>query len=175
MFDFKVIFIAGVHGVGKSHFCSEVKNSLGLPAFSASKLIKEIKQAPVDINKKVIDVIENQDYLITGLKNIKTTAKTIILDGHFCLFDDDGIIDISEKTFEEMPLKAIYVLYDNPENIYHRIKNRDNILLSVDIISEQQEREIKRAKFIASLIEAPFYKFHFCDIENAIKDIKNYI
>lgn len=164
--NFNIIFIAGVHGVGKSHFCSQVENNFGLPVFSASQLIREIKLAEIDINKIVIDAEENQEHLIIALKNIKTTSETIILDGHFCLFSDDGIINIPEKIFQKIPLKSIFVLCDYPEKIYQRIKNRDGVALSVDIISELQCREIERAEFIANLIEIPFNKINFCDIDS---------
>jgi adenylate kinase len=164
--SFNIIFIAGVHGVGKSYFCSQIENNFGLPAFSASQLIKEVKISEIDINKKVIDAEENQEHLVVALKNIKTTSKTIILDGHFCLFTDEGIINISEKVFQKIQLKSIFVLYDYPEKIYQRIKNRDGIELSIDIISELQYREIERAEFIANLINIPFNKINFCDIDD---------
>jgi adenylate kinase len=166
MFNFNIIFISGVHGVGKSHFCSQVEKIFRLPTFSASQLIRDVKNSAVDINKKVIDAEENQDYLIAALNNIKTTSKTIIIDGHFCLFNDNGIFNIPETTFQKMPLKSIFVLYDNPEKIYQRIKNRDDVALSVDIISELQHREIERAEFIANLINLPFNKINFCDIDS---------
>lgn len=37
-----VIFIAGVYGVGKSTICNNLNKSLGIPAYSSSKLISEI-------------------------------------------------------------------------------------------------------------------------------------
>jgi adenylate kinase len=172
MLGFEIIFIAGVHGVGKSHLCSQIENALGLPIFSASQLIREEKQAEIDINKKVIDAKENQDHLISALRNIKTDSKIIILDGHFCLFSDEGIINIPEKTFDNMPIKSIFVLYDYPENIYKRTKDRDGDSLSVEIISELQKIEIERAKFIANLIKVPFDKIYFCDTAYSIDRIK---
>jgi adenylate kinase len=176
MFNFNIIFIAGVHGVGKSHFCTQLKNTFKAPIFSASQLIKEVKMAEIDINKKVIDAEKNQEHLIIALKGIKTTSKIILLDGHFCLLNDNGIINVPEEIFHKMPLKAIFVLYDYPEKIYQRMKNRDNTTLSVDIISELQYKEIERAEFIANLINIPFNKIHFCDTDNyCINKIKYFI
>lgn len=169
--NFKVIFIAGVHGVGKSYFCSEVEKILGLPVYSASKLIKEIKQADVDIDKKVIDVKENQDYLITALNTIQTTSKTILLDGHFCLFSDEGIINVPSETFEKIPLQGIFVLHDAAENIYQRLKARGNTSLSVDMISELQEKEMLQALLVASLVKSPLYKFAFHELTDAMEKI----
>ena len=170
MSNFKIIFVAGTHGVGKGYFCSEVANNFGLPVFSASKLIKETKQAEIDINKKVIDAEINQNLLISALKKIKTASKLIVLDGHFCLYSDKGIINVPIKTFIQMPLKSILVLYDFPENIYKRTIDRDTVSLSIDIISDLQERELEQANLIANLVGIPCYKIPFCDISKAIKE-----
>jgi hypothetical protein len=43
--------------------------------FSASQLIREEKKAAIDINKKVIDVRENQNHLISAIKKLKQTQK----------------------------------------------------------------------------------------------------
>ena len=34
-----MIFVSGVHGVGKSYFCNLVKDSVGIETYSASALI----------------------------------------------------------------------------------------------------------------------------------------
>ena len=36
-----MIFVSGVHGVGKSYFCNLVKESTGIETYSASTLIAE--------------------------------------------------------------------------------------------------------------------------------------
>lgn len=38
-----MIFVGGIHGVGKSFFCDAVKNKLGLNSYSASQLIADKK------------------------------------------------------------------------------------------------------------------------------------
>lgn len=39
-----MIFISGIHGVGKSYFCNKVKSLLNVDTYSSSKLIAECKK-----------------------------------------------------------------------------------------------------------------------------------
>ncbi|GAB6142219.1 hypothetical protein JCM14076_29480 [Methylosoma difficile] len=147
MSDFKIIFVSGVHGVGKSTFCSRINQIFGLPFYSASSLIKELKNSAVDVNKQVIDAEENQDYLIIALNNLKPQSETILLDGHFCLLGDKEVIDIPIKTFKSMQIKSILALHDFPETIHQRLLERDGKSLSIETINELQTRELELAEF----------------------------
>ncbi len=40
-----MIFVSGVHGVGKSYFCKLVKDSVGIETYSASALISAKKRS----------------------------------------------------------------------------------------------------------------------------------
>ena len=169
MSEFQIIFISGVHGVGKSHLCSRLNEILGLPVFSASSLIKVAKKSEVDIDKRVIDAENNQDYLISALKNINPQTKNIISDGHFCLYSIDGIIDIDIKTFESMRLKSIITLHDVPEKIYKRMHERDGKSLDVDVIHSLQERELELAQRTANQLNV---KLHIISANESCKNLK---
>ena len=60
-----MIFISGVHGVGKSYFCNIVKDRTGIESYSASKLITERKKQGFPASKLIPDIDENQQYLLT--------------------------------------------------------------------------------------------------------------
>ena len=45
-----MIFISGIHGVGKSHFCNQVEEELNIVTYSASKLIAEKKKQQENIH-----------------------------------------------------------------------------------------------------------------------------
>ena len=52
-----MIFLGGVHGVGKSSMCSEAAQRIGLTVFGASAIIRAERQAPsVDSRTAVRDV-----------------------------------------------------------------------------------------------------------------------
>ena len=66
-----MIFISGIHGVGKSYFCDKVKAELGIDTFSASKLISERKNTGFSSNKLIPDIDENQQYLTAGRQRVE--------------------------------------------------------------------------------------------------------
>lgn len=167
--NFKVIFIAGVHGVGKGHLCSQMSKVLGVPCFSASQLIRNTKQKAVDDQKCVIDAEENQDYLIEALRNLHVSTDYIILDGHFCLHGGDHVIDVPVGTFENMGLRSIVLLQDAAQSIHDRMLDRDGHALEVSIINSLQNNEIERAKCIAELLRVPLCVSAIHDTEASIR------
>lgn len=80
-----MIFISGVHGAGKSYFCKEVKNQLKLNAYSASKLIVDLKKEEFAKDKLIPDIDENQVCLLTAIDGLNESEEQYLLDGHFCL------------------------------------------------------------------------------------------
>ena len=59
-----MIFISGIHAVGKGYFCGLVKKELGIEAYSASDLIAKARNAGFSSDKLVADIEENQQYLL---------------------------------------------------------------------------------------------------------------
>lgn len=66
-----MIFISGVHGVGKTYFCDMVKKELGINAYPASQLIAKKKKAGFDSSKLVSDIDKNQQYLLMAVKELR--------------------------------------------------------------------------------------------------------
>ena len=67
----KVIFVAGIHGVGKTTGCMAVAEELGIPYYTASQIIKgEKASAVVEQSKLVADIDENQRLLIQGVSKL---------------------------------------------------------------------------------------------------------
>ena len=79
-----MIFVTGIHGVGKTFFSQKLATKLGVKSYTASKLISDESSK---VTKKVYDVDTNQKILIRALKEIK--ASQYILDGHVCLIDEE--------------------------------------------------------------------------------------
>ncbi len=55
-----MIFVRGVHGVGKSYFCNLVKDSVGIKTYLGSALIATKKRSGFAKNKLIPDIDENQ-------------------------------------------------------------------------------------------------------------------
>jgi adenylate kinase len=153
--NFDIIFLAGVHGVGKGYVAEYLSSALSMHVFSASSLIKQQKNAPVDHQKKVIDADKNQDHLIEALNMLSIKDEAIILDGHFCLSSTTGIIDIPMLTFQSMTLKAVVLLTAEPELIHQRLLARDGSAMTADEIYNLQNREIDYAKKVSNSLDVP--------------------
>ena len=157
-----MIFISGVHGVGKSYFCNLLKERLGISAYTASQLIAETKQSGFNPDKKVADIDQNQQYLLRAVDNLRSQGAEFLLDGHFCLLNTNGeITRIPEDTFTRLNPDAIVLLTDDPNVIVQRRFARDHVELKVDDIARFQEAEIMYANEVAARLGVPLKKFEF--------------
>ena len=123
-----MIFVSGVHGVGKSYFCNLVKDSVGIETYSASALIATKKRSEFAKNKLIPDIDENQQFLLWAVDELRTLCQNFILDGHFCLLNASGEVQrIPYGTFAMLKPDAIVLLTENPEIIASRRRKRDSI------------------------------------------------
>lgn len=169
-----MIFVSGIHGVGKSHFCAMVKEILGIDTYSASSLIMEKKKCDFSRDKLVSEMDNNQAYLLQALTDLKASKEKFILDGHFCLLNVSGeICRISCETFIAMHPDAIILLTEKEDVISTRRKECDNLEVSPEDICIFQREEKKYAKEIAATLNAQlFISSGADDLHRAIDFIK---
>ena len=151
-----MIFISGVHGVGKSFFCNLLKERLGVVSYSASKLISDKKKTGFAPDKLVADIDENQLFLLEAIKDLRSEGAEFLLDGHFCLLNQEGVITrIPLDTFTTLAPDAIVLLTENPDIIAKRRQDRDGIEHSAADIKAFQNEEIKYSTEVAGLLNVP--------------------
>lgn len=169
-----MVFVSGVHGVGKSFFCDMVKKAIGIESYSASKLIEHKKHATFSQDKLIPDIDDNQPYLLQAVNELKESGVNFILDGHFCLLNSSGkITRISLDTFQALNPDAILLLLEKPDVITARRKERDGIDVSVQSIHDFQQEECSYAKEVAANIGAKlFISYGKEDLSNAIAFLK---
>lgn len=139
----RIVLLSGVHGVGKGYFSDYVLKRKGLYVVTASDLIGEYKKADDAGYKKVLDINENQQFLLYALWKEKKVHNKIILDGHLTLINaEDQIQRISETFVKSVPLDGIVLLQDDPSNIVERQAKRDNVALEKKILEEMQKEEV---------------------------------
>lgn len=145
------IFIAGIHGVGKSTLCKKIENQLSIKHLTASQIIKKYKKASQETSTKYVSNIPtNQSILSEGLKNEIIGQKVVLLDGHFVLLNAEGILSVIDtSTFERLFLSVIITIIDDPIEISKRLFLRDNIYYEVDLLSKMQTAELQQADEIA--------------------------
>ena len=111
-----IVFIGGVHGVGKSTHCQHISERTGLQWFMASALIKAQMQSAIVMQlKTVADPIGNQELLLLGVRNcMRPDQGRALLDGHFTLLNADGeIVAIDIDVFVRLGLESIIVIRDD--------------------------------------------------------------
>lgn len=170
-----MIFISGVHGVGKSYFCNLVKESTGIDCFSVSTLIRERKKQGFPSDKRVADIDENQQYLLAAVDDLRSNLGEFLLDGHFCLLNTEGVITrISLDTFTTLKPEAIILLTEDPEIIAQRRQTRDGVEHKASDIKAFQDEEANYAKEVAELLQVPLkISKGSNDIENTVEFIRS--
>ena len=170
-----MIFISGVHGVGKSYFCDMVKKSTGIESYSASTLITNKKHTGFAKDKLIPDIDDNQQYLLQAIDELRSSGHNFILDGHFCLLNASGeITRIPIDTFKSLNPDAIILLTEAPSVIAARRKERDGVNTSIQNIEEFQQEEYVYAKEVTAEINAKlFVSSGSKDLAQAIKFIKS--
>lgn len=147
----KTYLLTGAHGVGKGYFLKKVENKIeNFIILSASALIGKYKCATDAGYKKVAHVNKNQDVLISALNQEQNNAKkNIILDGHLCVYNSDGLTErIPEYFFIDACIDGIIILQDSEDEILKRINQRDSKIITINDIIKMQDEERKYAEEI---------------------------
>lgn len=120
------IFVAGSYGVGKSTLCNVLSKALDIPTFSAGDLIGNINGEQYGANKAVKNKDVNQDVLGIEVKKKLEQYPTILLAGHFCLFDKSNCVEkLPNSIFEKISIEQILLLEADPLRISTNLSIRD--------------------------------------------------
>ncbi|MGY2683185.1 ATP-binding protein [Pseudomonas tolaasii] len=147
-----MIFVAGIHGSGKTTFCTGLSKVLGVPTYSASALIKEWrKDQSWSEDKRAGQISENQNALISAVNSLRHQGPFFILDGHFVLLSSEGIAtNVDLSVFDELQISGIILLQSAPEIVVQRLKSRDlaswKTPLIVELISAEREQVVKYSR-----------------------------
>lgn len=159
----EIIFVSGVHGVGKGTLCRKLVSIVDLVHLSASDLIRRRKE--LDKNKKVLNAVNNQEILVQEL-NALAQHKKLLLDGHFCLIDTTGnIIKLPIELYERLNISKIILLKSEANTIYQQLLTRDSddSGLNVQNIIDIQEAEIQHAYHVAKNLNIPILEINLAN------------
>lgn len=120
------IFVAGSYGVGKSTLCAALSKQLNIPTYSAGDLISFINGEKYGANKVVRNKDTNQDILATEVEKKLNQYPTILLAGHFCIFDKLNYVEeLPHSVFEKIQMDCILLLEADAERIVYNLNIRD--------------------------------------------------
>ncbi|MHA3383883.1 ATP-binding protein [Yersinia enterocolitica] len=145
-----LIFIAGVHGVGKGYLCSLAEKELQVTHISASKLIKDNSQITFDSSKLTETPDKNQLILLSALEKLTHSKNDLLLDGHFTLINKTGNIEeLKFDIFQKMSLDGVILITEPAKTISKRLLLRDGIEITYDLdklIEVERENAIRITK-----------------------------
>jgi len=166
-----IIFIGGIHGVGKGTICKEIASKTDIIHITASEIIKWNEISSHD-NKLVNNIASTQEKLINGLKNLIKNDKQYLLDGHFCLLNSNGIpCKIDEETFDNINPKIISIVIDDIEKIADRLEKRDNKKYDLKILTVLQKMEMEYAKYLSKKYSIPYIEIKNNDYKSLLNNI----
>ena len=168
-----IIFVGGVHGVGKTTFSQMVSDALKIPTYSAGSLIREHLGETPSHDKKVANVSGNQDVLVEAVRALKLVRQRIILDGHFCLRDKKGLISpVPLRTYQALNVRLAIVVREEPELIQARLHERDGTPQACEEIRQFQDAEQSWASEIAIAMRIPLRVLRSGEVHQAIEYIQ---
>lgn len=151
-----IVFIGGIHGVGKSTVCQQICTQLEINHLSASDLIKwgVLQQ---EVNTKCVENIQHtQDRLIIGLQEAIIKDQMYLLDGHYCLLNNEGSIEqVPQKTFEYMKPVLLSIIISDVIEIGQRLEVRDGTRYDSELLGLMQESELQYAQYLSQVLSIP--------------------
>ncbi|MBM9614711.1 AAA family ATPase [Desulfobulbus rhabdoformis] len=152
----RIVFVAGVHGVGKGYLCDRLTSMIDGEHVTASGLIKGRKE--LGVAKAISGIDANQAILVEELAKFKTTSPFVLLDGHFCLYNQEyEVSSIAPRLFKELNVAYIVMITCAPSVILNRLINRDKNVsnLSTTQLEKLQNSEVEHSRLVAEEINVP--------------------
>ncbi|MFA0630604.1 ATP-binding protein [Vibrio sp. 10N.222.49.A3] len=167
----KLIFISGVHGVGKSTLCKQINKFVDIPTHSCSDIIKSNSEY-VETSKFVDKAEANQKALLFGLSQFK--EQQLLLDGHFCLVGkNNDIIELSYQVFDDIGPSLIINVFADSKEIHRRLLSRDENALPLELIQKLQTQESNNVHEFAKSRNIPVFDYESgSDIEPLLQLLK---
>lgn len=171
-----VIFIGGIHGVGKSTICQHICRELNIEHLSSSDLLKWKDINEDEKNKKVEDIPFTQNRLITGLKKTLQEDKNYLLDGHYCLLNKNNEVErISLDTFKQINPTTLVLILGDVKEIKKRLETRDNKPYEYGLLEHLQNSELAYAKKISEVLNVPLHIGENDDYSNILVSLREMI
>jgi adenylate kinase len=151
------IFLAGVHGAGKTYLAQQLYSQTDLKHTSASTLIKE-ERASLNwgVDKRVSEVNENQIALARAVERYNNSGTKLLLDGHFVLLYSEGFfIRLGSDVFKALNLEGVVLIEANSSLIEKRLFERDRTVLTKDFINQFINLERAQAESVCGELDIP--------------------
>lgn len=148
-----IIFVGGIHGVGKSTICQKICTELNLEYLSASELLKWQEINEDSKNKKVKDISDTQNRLILGLTKRVQKDRYYLIDGHYCLLNSKSEIgNVPLETFKLINPIALGLILGDILEIKNRLEKRDGKSYDKNLLEQMQKNELNHAEWLSKIL-----------------------
>ncbi len=148
-----LLFMGGVHGVGKSTLAEEMPKLMGYQHFNAGDLISARRKKMTKAEKRVQDIKGNQDVLLEEIRRIQTRHRRLLITGHFTLLNQEGKIEpVDVAVFRTMKPDRLILLQGNAEMIRDNLQNRDHKKYDLSFIRKWQAEEKAQARCVSDTL-----------------------
>lgn len=151
------IFVAGVHGAGKTFATELACQRLGLVHATASQLIRQERGlVSWDATKVVADVDLNQLALLSAAKRIRNGGGTLVLDGHFVLRRAPGDHEkLSVDVFRGLECSAVLLFRCAISVLLERLQARQDMSWNAAELADFSEAEEAHGVEVAKALNIP--------------------
>lgn len=154
-----LIFLGGIHGVGKTTVCDKVFKPAGYHCVTASSLISGCCQKAGQ-DKQVDCVSENQVTLLKQLSLEKEINPRLLLDGHFSLVNSKNQIELIDiEVFRAINPSLLILIKGKPEKIIERLNKRDGKQWDMSFVTQFQIIEETHANHVSKELHIPLQVF----------------
>ena len=152
-----IIFLAGVHGAGKTYLATRTAARFGLRHVTASQLIREeLGRANWTQDRRVEDVGANQEALIAAVKRSLDASEELLLDGHFVLRGPHGeLVRLDLTVFSQLGISATVLVEAPHEVVSERLAQRAAPVVDLAHIQVLSVAEREHATRVCSALGVP--------------------
>jgi len=171
-----LIFVAGIHGAGKTSTLTPVCEELKITHVSASELIKkQLGYANWTSSRIVGNFDKNQIALLAAVRNLQETTKEIVIDGHFVLRHSIDVHEpIDAKVFTELMPTGTIIIEETPDVVINRLKERDSTTWRKDEVVTFAEKELMQAQHICKNLNIPLIRLRSPSKTDVLKAVSSF-
>ncbi len=152
-----IVFVGGIHGVGKTYLGAPAAKHLGIRHATASQLIREERGLQTwGSDKRVNGIDENQAALISAATRLRAEGQRLLLDGHFVLRGTDGrFTEVDIQVFRDLRIGAVVLLAADVDVVIGRLRERGDHSWAEHELRELSEYEEARARRVSNELGLP--------------------
>jgi adenylate kinase len=153
-----IVFVGGIHGVGKTYLGAPTAKHLGIRHATASQLIREERGLQSwGADKRVKGIDENQAALISATNRLRSGGQKLLLDGHFVLRGATGELnEIAPQVFRDLKIGAVLLLHASVDVVFERLQARGDTSWTESELHMLTEREEAHARRVSADLDVTF-------------------